>query len=111
MAWEWRGDTTYYYHPHRVDGRVVRDYYGSGPVAQVAADLIVEARDRRAAVAGAIKVEQSRLVALGVAMDRLDRACDVMERAALLAEGEPDARRRRRVTAAGTGGSGRPRAR
>ncbi len=111
MAWEWRGDTEYYYHPRRVGGRVVRDYHGSGPVAQVAADLIVEARDRRAAVAGAIKAEQSRLVALDVAMDRLDRACDVMECATLLAGGNLNARRRRRVKAAGTGGSGRPRAR
>ena len=112
MAWERRGDgRCYFYRPRRVGGRVVRDYLGSGPQAQLAADLIVEVRDRRAALVQALREEQEHWGSLGVMMDRLDRACEVMERATLLVEGKPDARRRRGVTAAGTGGSRRPRAR
>ncbi len=112
MTWEWRGDTTFFYHPRRIGGRVVKVYLGSGPQAQLAADLIVEVRERRAALVQALKQEQEHWGSMGVMMGRLDRACDVMERAALLAEGEPDARRRRRVPAAApTGGGRRPRAR
>ena len=111
MGWERRGDGDYYYHTRRVGGRVVRDYLGSGPQAQLAADLVAEARDRRADLAQALKQEQEHWGSLGVMMDRLDRACEVMERAALLAGGNLEARRRRRVTAAGTGGGRRARAR
>ncbi len=111
MAWDRRGDSCYFYRTRRVGGRVVRFYHGCGPQAHLAADLIVEVREGRAALVKALKNEQEHWGSLGVMMDRLDRACEVMERATLLAEGEPDARRRRRVTAAGTGGRGRPRAR
>jgi len=64
---------------------VARDYYGRGPQGQLAADLIAEARDRKAAHVQALKGEQEQWRSLGLAMDRLDRACEVMERAALLA--------------------------
>ena len=53
MGWERRGDIKFYYHGRRVGGRVVKDYFGSGPVAQLAADLVAEARDRRDAAAAA----------------------------------------------------------
>ena len=112
MAWERRrSGTLFFYHNRKVGGRVVRHYHGCGPQAQLAADLIVEVRERRAALVQALKQEQEHWGSMGVMMGRLERACEVMERATLLAEGEPDARRRRRVTAAGTGGSGRPRTR
>ncbi len=111
MAWERRGDSSYLYRPRRVVGRVVRDYLGSGPQAQLAADLIAEVRDRKAALVKALKNEQEDWKSLGGAMDRLDTGCELMLAARLLTEGKLDARRRRRVTAAGTGGSGRPRAR
>ena len=45
MGWERRGEALVYYHPRRVGGRVVKDYFGSGPPAQLAADLVAEARD------------------------------------------------------------------
>lgn len=109
MAWERRGDTMCFYHPRRVGGRVVRDYLGSGPTAQLAADVIAEARDRRADLAQARKAEQARLVELGGAVDRLDRACDLMTEATLTAGGLTDARRRRRGTAAAAGADRRPR--
>ena len=33
MAWESRGNRRYFYHSAKVDGRVVKDYVGTGPVA------------------------------------------------------------------------------
>jgi hypothetical protein len=88
MAWERRGDgRSYFYRPRRVGGRVVRDYFGYGPVGQLAADLIAEARDRRAALAQARKVELARLDELDGAVDRLDRACELMFEATLTAGG------------------------
>jgi len=109
MAWEWRGGTTFYYHPRRVEGRVVKVFLGSGPPAQLAADLVAEARDRRADLAQARKAEQARLGELDGAVDRLDRACALMVEATLKAEGMGEERRRRRGTAATAGAD--PRAR
>ncbi len=103
MGWERRGDTMWFYHPRRVDGRVVKDYLGCGQAAQLAADLIAEARDGRAAINQARKAEQDRLDHLDGAVDQLDRACAMMAQATLTAGGLTDARRRRRGTAAAAG--------
>ena len=109
MTWEWRGDTTFFYHPRRIGGRVVKVFLGSGPPAQLAADLVAEARDRRADLAQARKAEQARLGELDGAVDRLDRACALMVEATLEAEGVSEARRRRRGTAATAGADRRAR--
>ncbi len=110
MAWERRGGgRSYFYRPRRVGGRVVRDYFSYGPVGQLAADLIAEARDGRAAIIQARKAEQDRLDHLDGAVDRLDRACSLMAEATLTAWGLTDARRRRRGTAAAAGADHRPR--
>lgn len=109
MGWERRGDSSFFYHPRRVGGRVVRDYLGSGPQAQLAADLVSEARDRRADFAQARKAEQARLAELDGAVDRLDRAGTLMVEATRVAGGSSEARRRRRGTAATVGAD--PRAR
>ncbi len=109
MGWERRGSVYCLYHTRRADGRVVKDYLGSGHAAQLAADLIAEARDCRASIIKARKAEQDRLDYLDGAVDRLDRACDLMTEAALTAWGLTDARRRRRGTAAAAGADRRPR--
>ena len=101
MAWERRGDDRcYYYRSRRVDGRVVRDYFGSGAVGQFAADIIAEARDRQADLIRAREAERARLDGLDGAVDQLDQACELMTEAVLTAGGLTDARRRRRGTAA-----------
>ncbi len=109
MGWEPRGDTYCFYHPRRVGGRVVKDYLGCGDAAQLAADLIAEARDRRADLAQARKAELARLDELDGAVDRLDRVSDLMIEATLTAGGLTDARRRRRGAAATAGADRRPR--
>src|SRR4051812_22417499 len=109
MGWERRGATTCFYHPRRVDGRVVKDYLGCGAAAQLAADLIAEARDLRADLVRAREAERARLDELDGAVDRLDRACTLMAEAALTAGGTTDARKRRRGTRATGGAERRPR--
>lgn len=109
MGWQRRGNVDCLYHTRRVGGRVVKGYLGSGPVAQLAADLIAEARDGRAAIIQARKAEQDRLDHLERALDQLDRACSLMAEATLTAWGLTDARRRRRGTAAAAGADRRPR--
>jgi hypothetical protein len=55
MAWVTKGKRRYYYRSRRVGGRVVREYYGCGPLAEMAAHLMDmrrrarTARDREAA--------------------------------------------------------------
>lgn len=46
MAWDKRG---YFYRSRRVGRRVVRDYYGKGPIAEMAAFLMSELRRAREA--------------------------------------------------------------
>src|SRR4051812_32837938 len=82
MAWERRGALTCYYHPRRVGGRVVKGYFGTGPVAQLAADLVAETKDRRAALVRARRDGWARLARLDGALGRLDRACALMVEAA-----------------------------
>ncbi len=49
MAWDKRG---YFYVSRRVGGRVARDYYGKGPIAEAAAYLMEMAVPTRAAAGG-----------------------------------------------------------
>ena len=52
MSWETRGEASYFYAARRHDGGVVKDYFGRGPAAEVAAELAGEAARRRAGVQG-----------------------------------------------------------
>lgn len=44
MGWEERGGRLYYYRSRRVGGRVVKEYVGSGPDAELIVDVEEEAR-------------------------------------------------------------------
>lgn len=46
MAWETRGNRTYYYRARKINGRVVKEYLGTGASAHAAA---AEDEDRRQA--------------------------------------------------------------
>jgi hypothetical protein len=87
MAWERRRQRVYYYRSKRLRGRVVKQYYGSDSIGQLAADLAEEARARRAEDAAALRTEQACLEALDRPPAALDRACALLATAALTAGG------------------------
>src|SRR5262245_58541577 len=54
MAWERRGKRMYYYRSRKIAGRVVREYVGTGEIAEIAARLDALAGVQRAARQAAI---------------------------------------------------------
>lgn len=48
MAWERRRNGIYYYRAHKVRGRVIKEYVGTGPLAEIAAERGILARTARA---------------------------------------------------------------
>jgi hypothetical protein len=81
MAWE-RG---YYYRSWKVNGRVVREYVGRGPAAEMAAQLDEMRREERKAAAAAWHAEKARLDALDGHVAALICATDLATAAAMLA--------------------------
>ena len=87
MAWEVRGSRRYYTRSRKVAGRVVREYIGTGPVAEIAAAADGLRRADRRAAAEALRGEQARWQAAVAPLLELSRAADLLARAALLAAG------------------------
>ena len=89
MGWESRGScrSRYYTRSKRANGRVVREYVGTGPVAELAAaaDALRRA-DRRAAAEARRAEEASWREALAPLLE-LGHVADLLARAALLAAG------------------------
>src|SRR5262245_13911127 len=87
MVWEVRGRCRFYTRSRKVAGRVVREYVGTGPVAEIAAAADgLKRADRRAAVE-ARRAEQVNWQAALAPLMELSRVADLMARAALLAGG------------------------
>ena|SRR5436309_2140237 len=87
MAWESRRGRRYLYHTRRVDGRFVREYYGTGAGAEYAQRLITEPRVKRAAEAEATGLEKARLGPLDGLIEELDAVCRLLVDATLLGAG------------------------
>ncbi len=87
MGWEDRGKRRYYYESVRVEGRVVKHYFGSGILASLTEHYSSEARRASADEADAIRDERNRLEPLAVLMTDLDRSCRRLIEATLLAAG------------------------
>jgi hypothetical protein len=87
MAWERRRQGLYFYRSKRIRGRVVKQYYGSDTIGQLAADLAEEGRARRAEDAAALRTEQAHLEALDRPPAALDQACTLLAAAELTAGG------------------------
>jgi hypothetical protein len=87
MAWETRGGKKYFYRSIRQDGRVKKIYYGRGPVGTFAANAEALRRAERAANEEAMRAERNRLdIALALTQE-LNRRCELLAAAALLAVG------------------------
>jgi hypothetical protein len=82
MAWE-RG---YYYRVRRVGGRVVREYIGSGRVAELAAEMDALEREQRHLDVLVLRQEKAEL-ALEANLKTLIETADLVANAALLAAG------------------------
>jgi hypothetical protein len=85
MSWEQRnGCGAYYTSSHREDGRIVREYYGTGELGQLAADVdaigrqarLVE-REDRAAERDRIAAIEDPIVAFGRVVD-LAVSCELL---------------------------------
>jgi hypothetical protein len=84
MGWE-RG--RYYTRSKKVGGRVMREYVGAGPLAELAAQLDELAREQRRLDALALRQEKDELAALDAELKAFCEAADELARAALLAAG------------------------
>lgn len=100
MGWD-KG--RYYTRSRKVNGRVVREYIGTGEVAELAAQSDAIDRADREAERQARRAEKAELDALDASVKELDELADLLARAALLAAGyrqhkRGEWRRRRRAT-------------
>ena len=88
MAWEQgpRG-RSYYTRTVRAGGKRVREYLGSGPRAQAAAQADALRRAEREAHAAALREERARLREADAAVLQLFELADLVASAALAAEG------------------------
>jgi hypothetical protein len=84
MGWD-KG--RYYTRSRKVNGRVVREYLGAGPIAALAAQLDAAEREKRRLDALALAQEKGELAALDADLKALAEAADLAARAALLAAG------------------------
>ena len=83
MGWE-RG---YYYRVRKEGGRVVREYVGRGPQAELVARLDAHQRQERDKDRAALAAERARLETLDAPLNELSELAELLARAALLAAG------------------------
>jgi hypothetical protein len=83
MGW----DRGYYYRVRKVNGRVVREYVGRGPIAELVAQMDGLERQQREAERAAWLVKWAEQNALDAPLDELNELADLLARAALLAAG------------------------
>ncbi len=87
MSWEDRGGRRYYTRSRRAGGRIVREYLGTGPLADLSARHDAEARERRAARAAAERAARAEAAALEALVADVGRLVDALAGATLRVAG------------------------
>jgi hypothetical protein len=88
MSWEQRnGCGAYYTSSHREHGRIVREYYGTGELGQLAADVDAIGRQARLVERDARDAERDRIAAIEDPLVEVDRAVDLAVSGELLVAG------------------------
>jgi hypothetical protein len=91
----------YYTRSRKVNGRVVREYYGVGETAELAAQIDAIHLADREAEREARRLERAELETLDANVGELDEMADLLARTALLAAGY---RQHKRGNGGGRGG-------
>jgi hypothetical protein len=84
MGWD-RG--RYYTRSKKVNGQVIREYVGTGEIAELVARQDALERQQREAERSACQAERAELEALDAPLNDLDALAELVARAALLAAG------------------------
>ena len=88
MPWQTRGEKRKYYtSSHRADGRVIREYYGKGPIADLADSICTLQAKKTAELAEEWKRETARLSEIDAPFDKLCQLTNEVVRATLLTLG------------------------
>ncbi len=87
MGWERRRTGTYYYRAKKLDGRVVKEYVGAGPLAELEANHDAERQSVRAAAAESRRAECACLATVDATVDASYEAVDTLLRASLVLAG------------------------
>src|SRR5262249_40027631 len=77
----------YYTRSKKVNGRVVREYVGTGRVAELVAQMDAIERRQRQEERDALRAERAELDSLDAPLDELNDLAELLTRAALLAAG------------------------
>ena len=87
MSWERKGNRRYYTRSFRVGGRIVRQYIGTGPLAELAATADALKRAQRRSQAEARRRDRALLEEADGPLLELNGVADLLTRAALTAAG------------------------
>ena len=87
MAWDKRPSGPYYYHSVRVGKRVMRRYFGTGPIAELAAEMLAEKRKKRRDATQGCEALRTYLTELDALMGRYTQLVDLITSGIMLPAG------------------------